>query len=181
MLTVLHIGTGKGRRQAAHFLLGHLAGDLMWAPLALIALRWVQLLFPAVFPALTVAGALYLVYLGIRAPAAASALDSGSSVHARRPLAHGAVFGLINPKSHPVTLAIFTSVIAGNTGMLTAATVPVFLPAGALGRITADALLAWIVGLQAVRTLYSRAAPWITRGVAFLFFGFAASSLLHLG
>lgn len=50
VLTVLHIGTGSGRRPAAHFLLGHLAGDLMWALLALIALRWVQLLSPAAFP-----------------------------------------------------------------------------------------------------------------------------------
>ncbi|MFJ4878967.1 hypothetical protein ACIP93_27700 [Streptomyces sp. NPDC088745] len=38
MLIVLHIGTGSGHRPAARFLLGHLA-DLMWALLALIALR----------------------------------------------------------------------------------------------------------------------------------------------
>ncbi|MFF4755534.1 LysE family translocator [Streptomyces sp. NPDC002514] len=180
VLTVLHIGTGSGRRPAAHFLLGHLAGDLMWALLALIALRWVQLLSPAVFTVLTVASALYLVYLGIRALAAASAPDSGASAYARRPLAHGAVFGLTNPKSYPVTLAIFASVIAGNIDLLTAATVPLFLLASALGCITADALLVWIVGLHTVRKLYARAAPWITRGVAFLFFGFAAYSLLHL-
>ncbi|MFD7996809.1 hypothetical protein [Streptomyces mexicanus] len=90
------------------------------------------------------------------------------------------MFGLTNPKSHPVTLAIFTSVIAGNIDLLTAATVPLFLLASALGCITADALLVWIVGLHTVRKLCTRAAPWITRGVAFLFFGFAAHSLLHL-
>lgn len=180
VLTALHIGTGSGRRPAAHFLFGHLAGDAMWALLALLALRWVQLLSPVVFTVLTVASALYLIYLGIRALMAASAPDGGASAYARRPLAHGAVFGLTNPKSYPVTLAIFTSVIAGNIDLLTAATVPLFLLAGTLGCITADALLVWVVGLHIVRSLYARAAPLITRGVAFLFFGFAAYSLLHL-
>ncbi|MET8981200.1 LysE family transporter [Streptomyces sp. NPDC004539] len=179
VLTALHIGTGSGRRPAARFLLGHLAGDLLWALLALIALRWVQLLSPVVFTALTAASALYLVYLGVRALMSASAPGTPSA-YARRPLAHGAVFGLTNPKSYPVTLAVFTSVIAGNIGLLTAATVPLFLLAAALGCVAADAVLVWLVGLRAVRELYTRAAPWITRGVAFLFFGFAAYSLVHL-
>lgn len=55
-----------------------------------------------------------------------------------------------------------------------------FLLASALGCISADALLVWIVGLHTVRKLYARAAPWITRGVAFLFFGFAAYSVIHI-
>ncbi|MFE5097266.1 LysE family translocator [Streptomyces sp. NPDC056638] len=103
VLTVLHIGTGSGRKAAAHFLLGHLTGDLMWALLALIALRWVQLLTPVVFTVLTAASALYMVYLGIRALAAASAPHGATASYARRRLAHGALFGLTNPKSCPVT------------------------------------------------------------------------------
>lgn len=107
--------------------------------------------------------ALYLVHLGVRALASVSAQGDASSAYVRRPLAHGAVSGLTNPKSYPVTLAIFTSVIAGNIGLL-----------------TADAVLVRLVGLPAVRRLYTRAALWITCGVAFLFFGFAACSLLHV-
>jgi threonine/homoserine/homoserine lactone efflux protein len=181
VLTAVHIGVGSGRRAAALFLSGNLAGDLLWALLALIALRWVQLLSPAVFTVLTVASALYLIYLGVRALASAAGPDGSSASYARRPLAHGAVFGLTNPKSYPVTLAIFTSVIAGRIGVLTPSTIPLFLCAALVGCVVADALLVGFVGLQLVRRVYATAAPWVIRGVAFLFFGFAAYSLVQVG
>jgi threonine/homoserine/homoserine lactone efflux protein len=181
VLTVVHIGVGSGRRPAALFLLGHLVGDLLWATLALIALRWVQLLSPAVFAVLTVASALYLIYLGLRALASAADPPGSSASYARRPWSHGVMFGLTNPKSYPVTLAIFSSVIAGRIGVLTPSTVPLFLCAVLLGCVVADALLVGFVGLRPVRKFYATAAPWVIRGVAFVFFGFAAYSLVHVG
>ena len=64
--------------------------------------------------------------------------------------------------------------------MVTPATVPLFLFVNAVGCLTADAVLVWIVGLVAIRRLYHLSARWITRGVGVIFLGFAAYTSLHL-
>ncbi|MFC7586315.1 LysE family translocator [Nonomuraea antimicrobica] len=124
VLMVLHLGASGGRRSSFGFVLGHLAGDLVWAALALVALRWVRLVSPVFFAVLTVAGALYLIYLGGRALASARALQAVAPLGGRRAVLRGAAFGVTNPKSYPVTLAIFTAVLGDRVEVLTPATIP---------------------------------------------------------
>ncbi|WP_043633193.1 LysE family translocator [Nonomuraea candida] len=180
VLMVLHLGAGGGRRSSLGFVLGHLAGDLLWAALALVALRWVQLVSPVFFTALTVASAGYLSYLGGRALASARAPQRAAIPDGRRAVLRGAVFGVTNPKSYPVTLAIFTALLGERIEVLTPATIPLFLAAALLGSLASGVLLSWLSGLGMVRETYRRAAPVISRIVAVVFFGFAAWSLLQL-
>ncbi|MFI6539574.1 LysE family translocator [Nonomuraea sp. NPDC050547] len=180
VLMVLHLGASGGRRSSFVFVLGHLAGDLVWSALALVALRWVRLISPVFFAALTMASALYLIYLGVRALAAADTPQRAAAFTGRRAMLQGAAFGMTNPKSYPVTLAVFTAVLGDRIELLTVATIPLFLAAGLLGCLASGALLSWISGLPALRQAYGRAAPAISRLVALVFFGFAAWSLIHL-
>ncbi|GAA3687004.1 LysE family translocator [Nonomuraea antimicrobica] len=177
VLMVLHLGASGGRRSSFGFVLGHLAGDLVWAALALVALRWVRLVSPVFFAVLTVAGALYLIYLGGRALASARAPQAVAPLGGRRAVLRGAAFGVTNPKSYPVTLAIFTAVLGDRVEVLTPATIPLFLAAALLGSLVSGTLLAWLSGLELVRDAYRRAAPVVGRVVAVAFFGFAAWSL----
>ncbi|MFI6293996.1 LysE family translocator [Nonomuraea sp. NPDC050790] len=180
VLMVLHLGASGGRRSSFVFVLGHLAGDLVWAALALVALRWVQVISPVFFAVLTVASALYLVYLGVRAMVSAGAPRPEPVGTGRRAVLQGAAFGMTNPKSYPVTLAVFTAVLGDRIDLLTVSTLPLFLAAGLLGCLASGTLLAWISGLPALRQAYGRAAPAISRLVALVFFGFAAWSIAHL-
>lgn len=180
VLMILHLGAHGGRRTSSLFVVGHLAGDLTWAALALIALRWVQLLSPVFFTVLTLLSALYLIYLGIRALMAAHTPQADTAPAGPRTVLQGAAFGMTNPKSYPVTFAIFTAVLGDRIELLKVSTIPLFLAASVLGCLTAGMLLAWISGLDVIRRLYNKAAPWISRAVALVFFAFAAWSLVHL-
>ena len=60
----------------------------------------------------------YLIYLGFKAVTAKK--DSGApAVGSRRPLLAGMAFGLTNPKSYPVAVAMFTAIAAPFADKLT--------------------------------------------------------------
>jgi threonine/homoserine/homoserine lactone efflux protein len=170
VIALLGIGAGQGRRAGAAFIIGHLAGDLMWSALALVALVGANVLAPWVFQALASFCGLYLFWLGARAVLVRRREAAAVAAHVRRPLRRGLVFGLSNPKSYPVTLSVFTALLAGDLGSLASCFV---------GFLAADALLIWLVGTAPLRRLYRRHELWLVRLTGVLFIGFAVNTLLH--
>jgi threonine/homoserine/homoserine lactone efflux protein len=177
VLALVGIGASQGRRAGAGFIFGHLAGDLLWSALALVALVGAHSFAPWFFQALAVGCGLYLGWLGTRALFARRMATGEIDVEVRRPLARGFVFGITNPKSYPVTLAIFTALLADNLAALTPANAPALLAACFAGFVVADGILIWIIGLGPLRRLYLRHGLWIVRATGALFLGFAATTL----
>jgi threonine/homoserine/homoserine lactone efflux protein len=177
VLALLNLGALQGRKVGARFLFGHLAGDTLWAVLALVALMWVNVLSPVFFKILGLFCAGYLAYMGTRALLSSSAKVNGFNV--QRPLWLGFTFGLSNPKSYPVTLSLFAAILGKRLSSLTPGNAPLFLLACFMGFVIADFMLIYIIGLDIVRTTYQRYAVWITRVTGILFLYFASSVLLH--
>ena len=175
-VAVLGIGASQGRRAAARFVIGNLAGDMLWNALALVALVGAHRIGPAVFDALGLACGAYLSFLGLRAlrPPA----EAASGLSASRPLLRGLAFGLVNPKGYPVALATFTALLAGSSGSLSFAVLPTLLAAVWCGIVLADGVLVLAVGAGPVRRFYQRHARWVSRVVGVLFIGFGAHVLL---
>jgi threonine/homoserine/homoserine lactone efflux protein len=173
VLALLNLGALKGRKVGARFLFGHLAGDTLWAALALVALVWVNVLSPIFFKILGLFCAGYLAYMGTRALLSGSA--KGDAFNVQRPLWLGFTFGLSNPKSYPVTLSLFAALLGERLSSLTSSNAPLFLLACFIGFVIADFILIYIIGLKFVRTTYQQYAMWITRvtGVLFLYFAFS--------
>jgi len=179
VLAFLGIGAAQGRMAGASFLFGHLVGDLVWSTLALVALVGAKLVSPWVFNALALFCGAYLFWLGFRAVTAKRSATGGVDLSVRRPLGRGLVFGLSNPKSYPVTLSVFTALLAGDLDALTIANAPIFLAACLFGFLAADAVLIWLVGMGVVRRFYRRHELWIVRATGVLFIGFAVNTLVH--
>lgn len=177
VLALLGIGAGQGRRAGAAFLIGHLAGDLLWAVLALVALVWASMLSPQFFQALALVCAGYLFWLGGRSLLARATAGEAGPPAVRRPLLRGLAFGLSNPKSYPVTLSVFTALLGQNLQTLTPEKAPLLLAACFGGFLAADLVLVWLVGLGPVRRFYRRREIWILRATGALFIGFAANTL----
>jgi threonine/homoserine/homoserine lactone efflux protein len=114
-LALLGIGATQGRRAGIGFLAGHLAGDVVWASLALIAIIGAQSLGTMVFDLLGLACGLYLCWLGWKAASTRRDADPQAALGARRPLVRGLTFGLMNPKGYPVAVATFTSLLASRS------------------------------------------------------------------
>ncbi len=179
VLAFLGIGAAQGRMAGASFLFGHLVGDLLWTVLALVALVGARLVSPWVFHGLAAFCGLYLFWLGFRALTARRTAAGGVEMAVRRPLGRGLVFGLSNPKSYPVTLSVFTALLAGNLDRLSVGNAPLLLGACMLGFLAADAILIWLVGMGVVRRFYRRYELWIVRATGVLFVGFAVNTLVH--
>jgi threonine/homoserine/homoserine lactone efflux protein len=177
VLALLGIGAAQGRRAGAGFLIGHLVGDTLWSMLALTALIGARVIAPVVFQTLAVVCGAYLLYLGVRAVLVRRDATGQVSTSVRRPLHRGLMFGITNPKSYPVTLSVFTALLAGNLESLTAANAPLLLGAVFIGFLVADAILIWLVGTPPLRRLYRAGEIWIVRATGVMFIGFAVTAL----
>lgn len=179
VLALLGIGAAQGRRAGAAFLIGHLAGDVLWNGLAITAIIGVKTIGTEVFDALGVVSGLYLFWLGLRAVRARAGAGWGAAMTVRRPLLRGLIFGLTNPKAYPVAVATFTALLASRADLLAWNMLPVLILASIVGSVLAYCLLVALVGAPMVRSFYRRHATLITRASGILFIGFALNALLH--
>lgn len=178
-LALLGIGASQGRRAGAHFILGHLAGDLVWSTLALVAIIGAKSVGTLVFDILGFACGLYLAYIGWTALTARRRDGNAPLIVVQRPFRRGLVFGLTNPKGYPVALATFTALLAGAADALTFAALPVLLAVSFAGFLVADIILVAVIGAAPVRRFYRAYETLIVRMSGLLFLGFAAQALLH--
>ncbi|SER16029.1 Threonine/homoserine/homoserine lactone efflux protein [Faunimonas pinastri] len=179
VLAVFGIGADRGRRAAASFLLGHLAGDVLWSTLALVAIIGVTSFGTVVFDLLGILSGLYLFWLGWRAVRTSrSALADGEGAM-RSPLRHGLVFGATNPKAYPVALATLTALLSAKAALLGWGMLPALVLASCLGGLAGYLILVLLVGAAPVRRFYRRHQLMITRLSGLLFIGFAAHVLAH--
>lgn len=178
-LALLGIGAVQGRRAGIGFLAGHLAGDVVWASLALVAIIGAQSLGTAMFDLLGLGCGAYLCWLGWKAASARRDADPLASLGARQPLLRGLAFGLMNPKGYPVAVATFTALFAGRSQDLNWERMPILLLAAFAGFILADLILAYLIGAGIVRRFYRRHQLWVTRASGLLFIGFGLNALWY--
>ncbi len=178
-LALLGIGARQGRQAGAFFLLGHFAGDILWAALALVAVVGAREIGTLVFDLLGLACAAYLAQIGWRALTARRGADGEIAPPVSRPLLNGLAFGLTNPKAYPVAVASFTALLSGAGAALSWAAIPPLLAAACAGFVLADGILIALAGAATVRRLYRRHDIWITRGSGLLFLGFAVNAAFN--
>ncbi|WP_374448336.1 LysE family translocator [Stella sp.] len=176
VLALVAIGAAQGRRAGAAFIFGHLVGDLLWSVLALAAMVGARTLAPRFFVALALVCAGYLFWLGLSALRARPDAAGRAMPAARRPLRRGLVFGLANPKSYPVTLSVYTALLAHEVEALTWTNAPLLLAACFAGFLAADLVLIWLVGAPPVRRLYRAHEIRIVRATGALFVFFAVTT-----
>ncbi|HTR12800.1 MAG TPA: LysE family translocator [Roseiarcus sp.] len=175
-LALFTLAASRGRRSGAYFICGHLIGDVVWGALAVAAIVGANRLGPTLFEALGFVCGLYLLYLGVRAVMARKDAPP-RTIGAERPLATGMAFGLTNPKSYPVALAMFSAIVAPYIGALKMADAPQMFLAAFLGFLLADATLIFAAGLPLVRKFFLAHGVAVTRAVGILFIMFGARSI----
>ncbi len=176
-LALLGIGAAQGRRAGAGFIFGHLAGDVLWSGLALVAIVGARQIGAAVFDVLGLICGAYLGWLGLRALRVRPRDDGAPVQQVDRPLLRGLAFGLTNPKGYPVAVATFTALLAGHADQLGWSSLPPLLAAAFCGFLLADLILIGLIGAGTVRRFYRRHELWIVRASGLLFLGFAASAV----
>ncbi|MDQ0137345.1 threonine/homoserine/homoserine lactone efflux protein [Neorhizobium galegae] len=178
-LALLGIGAGQGRQAGAFFMGGHLAGDVLWSGLALVAIIGAKTVGTTLFDILGVFCGLYLGWIGWSALRAKPKGDGGALVTVEKPLRRGLIFGLTNPKGYPVALATFTALLASSADALDFSALPLLLAVSLIGFLTADLVLIGVIGAGVVRRFYRKHERVIVRLSGLLFIGFAVQALWH--
>ena len=178
-LALLGIGAGQGRKAGALFMGGHLAGDLLWSALALVAIVGAKTIGSTIFDILGLFCGLYLAWIGWTALRAKPRGENQPLLAVERPYRRGLIFGLTNPKGYPVALATFTALLAGSSNALDFQALPALLAVSFLGFLVADIILIGIIGASVVRRFYRRHELAIVRLSGVLFIGFAVQAVWH--
>ncbi|MDR6755729.1 threonine/homoserine/homoserine lactone efflux protein [Mycoplana sp. BE70] len=178
-LALLGIGAGQGRKAGAMFLGGHLAGDLVWSTLALVAIVGANTIGTLVFDVLGLLCGFYLAWIGWTALRAKPRGADKPVLTVERPLRRGLIFGLTNPKGYPVALATFTALLASSASALSFSTLPMLLAVSLFGFLLADLFLIAIIGASIVRRFYRKHELAIVRMSGLLFMGFAVQAVWH--
>jgi len=175
-LALFTLAASRGRASGAWFIVGHLVGDVVWGALAVAAIVGANQIGPTLFEGLGFVCGLYLIYLGARAVMTRKDAPP-RTIGASRPLATGMAFGLTNPKSYPVALAMFSAIVAPYIGAFSAIDAPQMFAAAFLGFLLADATLIFMAGLPAVRRFFLAHGVAVTRLVGVIFILFGARSI----
>lgn len=178
VLALFGVGANHGRAAGAYFALGHLVGDCVWAALALIGLIGIHSIGPLFFQCLGWACGSYLIWLGFKV--IFSRPQSGSVILKKiYPMKYGLTFGMTNPKSYPVAMAMFTGLIGAGAASLAWRDLPILLMLAFFGFLLGWMALIFVASTQAVRVFYFRFENFILRasGLVFLIFGFL--SIIH--
>ena len=175
-LALFTLAASRGRVSGAWFIIGHLIGDVTWGALAVAAIVGANRIGPALFELLGLVCGLYLVYLGWRAVTTRKDM-APRTIGATRSLATGMAFGLTNPKSYPVALAMFSAIVVPTIGALKMADAPQMFVAAFAGFLIADATLIFAAGLPAVRKFFLTHGVAVTRVVGVIFILFGARSI----
>ena len=175
-LALFTLAASRGRASGAWFICGHLVGDVTWGALAVAAIVGANRIGPTLFELLGFVCGLYLLYLGARAVMTKKDAPP-RTIGAKRPLATGMAFGLTNPKSYPVALAMFSAIVAPYIGALKMADAPQMFVAAFAGFLLADVTLIFAAGLPAVRRFFLTHGVAVTRLVGVIFILFGAKSI----
>lgn len=181
VLLVLSYALSKGRSVAAASAAGVATGDLVAMTASLAGLGALVATSAAVFTALKWAGAVYLVWLGVKlirsAPREGLDLPQGTDVSARGVFWHAAAVTALNPKSIAFFVAFVPQFINSEEALLPQFTV---LITSFVGLATLNAL-AYALAADRLRHWIARPAAltWITRagGAVLISMGVVTASL----
>jgi threonine/homoserine/homoserine lactone efflux protein len=176
VLALLGLSADRGRGAATRFVSGLLAGDAVWAALALVAILGAQTVGTLVFDLLGLACGGYLLWLGWGALRARPRAD-GAAPAIARPLLRGLAFGLTNPKGYPVAVATFTALLSSRAEQLHWSLLPALVLAAVAGSFLAYGILVLFCGTASARRFYRRHELWIGRVSGLVFIGFALHAL----
>jgi threonine/homoserine/homoserine lactone efflux protein len=176
VLALLGLSADRGRGAATAFVAGLLAGDALWAALALVAILGAQTVGTLVFDLLGLACGGYLLWLGWGA-LQARPRGGEAAPAASRPLLRGLLFGLTNPKGYPVAVATFTALLSSRAALLHWGLLPALVLAAVASAFLAYGILVALCGMAPVRRFYQRHEMWIVRASVLVFIGFALHAL----
>jgi len=163
----------SGLRRTLPFMLGIVAGDLVFLGLALVGLAVIATRYAPLFLAVKLVGGLYLIYLGIRLWRAAPSATSGAAA----PVEHGVLrpftSGLLITLSNPKVIVFYAGFLPAFTDLAALGPGDALIIAGIVALTIMVVLLGYGLGVHRARAVLrsARAARYLNRSAGGLMVG----------
>jgi threonine/homoserine/homoserine lactone efflux protein len=179
-LGILSVVSEKGRKAATNFASGAFLGDIVWLFLTCLFLIGASRVPALFFSVLTGACALYLFWLGHKMIVASGNSSTGTIF--RHPFADGIALGLLNPKSYPVLISVFSALVLNDSFRLSLQNLPALMTFSCLGFVAGYGAMIAVAGVGPVKSLYARNVRVFSVGFGLIFIGFGIKllSLMHV-
>lgn len=171
-LVVTRIALLRGRGAALTAVGGIVLGTTIWGLAGLFGVKSLFAAAPMLYRVLQLAGAWWLIVVGVRAIRGSFAQPALPAVAGTAGWRQGLVTSLSNPKSALLVASLFTALLppdaALSTGLIAVAEMAVISLAWYAG-------LSLLVSTAAVAAMFTRLGPWIDRVAGAIFIAFALS------
>ena len=164
VLLVAHTALERGRRMGVYVAMGVASGAALWCVAVLAGLSLVLARWPGVALLLRLAGAAWLIVIGVRMWLGATSAARRASADLPRSAWQAFMRGLLTNLSNPKALLFYGSVFSG----LMAPALPGWVRAAAVAIVSIDSLLwhfalAWFFATPVARRGYERAQVVVDR------------------
>ncbi len=178
-LAILSIVSEKGRRSGVSFAAGAFFGDIVWLLLTFLFLIGASRVPELVLMILSGACAFYLFWLGYKMITAAR--SSGSGRIFPHPFKNGVTLGVLNPKSYPVLISVFSALVLYESNWLSFHNLPMLMSFSCIGFIAGYGVMIAVAGFRPVKSIYVKnlKAFSIVFGLVFIGFGIKLLTGIH--
>ena len=143
----------EGRLKGLQLMSGALMGDILWLFLTCLFIIEANRLPESLFNILAVICGLYILYLAYKI------YQGGKDKHKarifKRPFIDGLMLGVLNPKSYPVFVAVFSTMVFEYISGMTWNDFPAIFFFSLLGFIVAYTFILLTAGFQTIKNFYS--------------------------
>ena len=177
-LATVNLVSTRGRLQGLKLASGAIIGDMLWLFLTCLFIIESNKLPTKLFLILSVVCGIYLFYLSYQIY-----LNAKNPIKNRlfkRPFVDGLLLGVLNPKSYPVLIAIFSALVFDYISQMTWSDFPTIFSFGLLGFLTAYAVIIMTSGFSTVKNFYNNNFKNLSYLFAIIFVYFGASLILEI-
>lgn len=180
-VAVVHKAVSGHRADAMSFVMGIVAINMVWATCAIFGIGMVFKLFPWLAATVRIAGAVYLVWFGLRLiiasrSASAKPLLKPKSIGLRAAFFQGAAMNAMNPKSIAFFAAVFSSAA---TAHVSAITFFAMLASVGITALSWYGLVALVLSHATIAKAYQNAKRSIDRVCGVLLIGLGVRQILR--
>lgn len=152
-ISILSIVSMSGRKDGAQFASGMLLGDLMWLVLTYLFLVGANYVPDVFLSALNFLCGGYLLYIAFRMISGLKSLETVPLF--ANPFRSGVTLGVLNPKSYPVSISLFTALLVDYRELLIWEKLPALMLSAVLGMICAYGIEVYFSGFMVFRRYFS--------------------------
>ncbi len=180
-VSILSLVCDEGRRAGVRFAMGAFIGDALWIALTYLFLIGASSVSPMLLVLINAFCGIYLLFLAWKMTKSALLGKTAQAGTVSRSYLQGIMLGVMNPKSYPVAISLFTALLKDDKNALALGALPMLMFSAILGIVLAYWIEIVLAGLDHFRDFYKTHTKIFQLAFAAIFALFGVNLLWGIG